>query len=201
MSCPSFDLEFPALVYLGTPEPNMKRSARWPSHHDVLSLPSILLLACGSTQPVLRDSSREVPVLAASAEELVPLHMPQADARGSRSFNVVYASSGTRDCDAEQIACFRRCWKADPPWPIEKGDKGHDKYCTKRCREEYMECVKELEVRPRPLTFPDMKAAKDWLSRHETEVLVGSIVVVAGATFVVATGGTGALILLPLAAL
>ena len=62
-----------------------------------------------------------------------------------------------------------------------------------------MECVKELEARP--LAFPDMKTAKDWLARHETEVLVGSLVVVAGATFVVATGGAGALVLIPLAAL
>jgi hypothetical protein len=113
----------------------------------------------------------------------------------------VYASSGTRDCDAEQIVCFRKCWKADPPWPIEKGDKGHDKYCTRKCREEYMECVKELEARPSPLTFPEMKAAKDWLASHKAEVLVGTIVVVAGATFVVATGGAGALVLVPLAAL
>jgi hypothetical protein len=111
----------------------------------------------------------------------------------------VCASSGTRDCDAEQIACFRKCWNSAPPWPLKRGDKGHDKYCTKKCREEYMECVKELEARP--LAFPDMKTAKDWLARHETEVLVGSLVVVAGATFVVATGGAGALVLIPLAAL
>ncbi|HEX8436855.1 hypothetical protein [Archangium sp.] len=171
------------------------------SDHVILCLPCILLVACGSTEPVLRGSSREVPVLAASAEEWGPLDEPRADARGSRAVDIVYASGGTRDCDAEQIACFRKCWKTEPPWPIEKGDKGHDKYCTKKCREEYMECVKELEARPRPLAFPDMKTAKDWLARHETEVLVGSIVVVAGATFVIATGGTGALILIPLAAL
>jgi hypothetical protein len=66
-----------------------------------------------------------------------------------------------------------------------------------------MECVKEVEARPRPLAFPDMKAAKDWLASHKTEVLVGTIVVVvvAGATFVVVTGGAGALVLVPLAAL
>jgi len=62
-----------------------------------------------------------------------------------------------------------------------------------------MECVKEVEARP--LAFPDMKTAKDWLERHKTEVLMGSIVLVAGVTFVVATGGSGALVLVPLAAL
>ena len=161
----------------------MNRIPRWLSHHDVLCLPAILLLvACSGAQPALRDSS-------------------WAEPRSTRAFDAVYASGGTRDCDAEQIVCFRKCWKAEPPWPIEKGDKGHDKYCTRKCREEYMECVKELDARPHPLAFPDMKAARDWLANHKTEVLVGTIVVVAGATFVVATGGAGALVLVPLAAL
>ncbi|WP_224371586.1 hypothetical protein [Hyalangium versicolor] len=62
-----------------------------------------------------------------------------------------------------------------------------------------MECLKETEAHP--LAFPDMEAAKGWLSRPRTEVLVGSIVMVAGAAFVVTTAGTGVLVLLPLAAL
>jgi hypothetical protein len=62
-----------------------------------------------------------------------------------------------------------------------------------------MECLKAVEARP--LAFPDMKTARDWVERHKPEVVVGSIVLVAGVAFVVSTGGAGALVLLPLAAL
>jgi hypothetical protein len=82
---------------------------------------------------------------------------------------------------------------------LKQGDKGHDKFCTRKCREEYMECLKETQARP--LTFPDLTSARSWLERHKTEVLVGSIVLVAGVAFIVSTGGAGALVLVPLAAL
>lgn len=62
-----------------------------------------------------------------------------------------------------------------------------------------MECLKNVEAQP--LAFPDMATAKNWLKRHEKEVLVGSIVLVAGAAFTVSTMGAGVLVLVPLAAL
>ncbi len=62
-----------------------------------------------------------------------------------------------------------------------------------------MQCVKEMEAQP--LMFPDMETAQDWLKRNKREVLVGSIVLVAGAAFVIGTAGAGVLVLVPLAAL
>jgi hypothetical protein len=62
-----------------------------------------------------------------------------------------------------------------------------------------MQCVKEMEAQP--LMFPDMETAQDWLKQNKKEVLVGSIVLVAGAAFVVGTAGAGVLVLVPLAAL
>jgi hypothetical protein len=62
-----------------------------------------------------------------------------------------------------------------------------------------MQCMKETEAQP--LTFSDMKTAQDWLNRNKAEVLVGSIVLVAGAAFVIGTAGAGVLVLIPLAAL
>lgn len=63
-----------------------------------------------------------------------------------------------------------------------------------------MECLKELEARP--LAFPDMKTAKEWLERHKKELLVGgTIILVAGVAFVIASGGSGVLVLVPLVAL
>lgn len=144
--------------------------------------------ACGGAQPMVREPPREP-----------RLQNGQVSPQTSRAFEIKYASSGSRNCDAEHIACFRRCWNTLPPWPLQYGDKGHDKYCTKKCREEYMECLKQMEARP--LAFPDIVTARNWLERHKVEVLAGSIVLVAGAVFVVSTGGAGALVLVPLAAL
>jgi hypothetical protein len=44
-----------------------------------------------------------------------------------------------------------------------------------------------------------MDEALDWLKSHKTEVALGTVVIVAGVAFVLTTGGSGALILAPLA--
>lgn len=113
--------------------------------------------------------------------------------------------SGGHDCDEEHIQCFDRCWnKAPPLTSIKKGSGMHNEYCTTLCLEEYMDCIEaqEQEERERKgtrLRFSDMDAALDWLRAHKTEVALGTVVVVAGVAFIVATGGAGALILAPLA--
>ena len=113
--------------------------------------------------------------------------------------------SGGRDCHQEQLLCFNRCWTTPPPYPHKKGDGWHHEYCTRTCREAYMECVKEQgseQKAPasRPLTFSDVDTALSWLREHKAEVALGTVVLVAGVSFVVATGGGGgALLLVPLA--
>jgi hypothetical protein len=54
----------------------------------------------------------------------------------------------------------------------------------------------ELE-RLRPQEFTAVDGAVDWLKRHRTGVLVGSVVVIAGVAFVVVSAGTGVVILAP----
>jgi hypothetical protein len=44
-----------------------------------------------------------------------------------------------------------------------------------------------------------MDRALAWLREHKAELALGTVVVVAGVAFVVATGGGGALLLVPLA--
>ena len=100
------------------------------------------------------------------------------------------------NCDQEQILCFRRCWREDPPWPIDKGKKGHYLYCQSKCLAEYMACIGQ-KVAER--AFASMAAANEWLVNHP-EIVVGTIVVVGGVTFIVATGGLGGLVLAPAAA-
>jgi hypothetical protein len=114
----------------------------------------------------------------------------------------VGGSSGT-DCDQEQVDCFEGCWNArDLPYPHIKRDEWYYKYCTKKCREEYVECIKEKEKMsqeaPR-LAFASMDSALDWLRAHKASLIIGTVVAVAGVSFVVATGGSGALLLVPVA--
>jgi len=100
------------------------------------------------------------------------------------------------ECDEQHVECFRSCWEARPPWPLKRGDAGHYKYCTSKCLAEYMACLTKAGLLR---TFDSLKNAKDWLAQHP-EVLVGTVVVVAGTAFIISTGGAGALILLPLGA-
>jgi hypothetical protein len=51
-----------------------------------------------------------------------------------------------------------------PPWPRKRGSARHHNYCTEKCLQEYMECTKQTEARP--LMFPDLQTARDWLKEH-----------------------------------
>jgi hypothetical protein len=108
--------------------------------------------------------------------------------------------AGFRNCDAEQHACFNECWKSDPlPFPHEKRDGWFYEYCTRECRKLYMECEKSNEKKARELKFSRVDEAIEWIRNHKAEVMLGTVVVIAGVAFIVTTGGSGALILAPLA--
>jgi len=58
-----------------------------------------------------------------------------------------------------------------------------------------MECL-ELQ-RARALEFHAVEDAVEWLKRHRTELVVGSIVVIAGVAFITLSAGAGVVILVP----
>ena len=72
---------------------------------------------------------------------------------------------------------------------------GKSEFCRKECQQAYDDC-RELE-RLQPQEFTAVDGLMDWLKRHRNEVLVGSIIVVAGATFMVISAGAGLLVLAP----
>lgn len=124
------------------------------------------------------------------------------DARGVGSA-LGSGGSGGRDCQAEHEACFRRCWeKSRPKYPHKHGE-WYYKRCTSDCREEFNRCEEEQEneaaKRVGELKFSRVDEAVEWLKNHKTEVVLGTVVVVAGVAFIVTTGGSGALVLAPLA--
>lgn len=110
-------------------------------------------------------------------------------------------------CDDELNQCFTRCWEsAKQPYPHVDHNEWYYEHCTRECRKQYMQCVEGMEKeeaerakkRP-PLEFSSFDKARDWIRAHKAEVALGTVVVVAGAAFIIATGGSGALILAPLA--
>jgi hypothetical protein len=108
-------------------------------------------------------------------------------------------------CGEVQNTCFRQCWERAPRFTsIRKGSAEHHRDCTSVCLEEFMRCIKEQEglerqTQKQELRFPHIDDALSWLRAHKTQVAVGTIVLIAGVAFVVATSGAGALVLAPLA--
>jgi hypothetical protein len=131
-----------------------------------------------------------------TASELDRALLDEALVRARQSGPVELATRRARDCDKEQVECFRRCWKRKPPSPIERGGPSHYAHCQNTCREAYMDCLKLNELHAQEFTA--MNDAIDWLKRHRQEVMVGSIITAAGVTFIVISAGAGVLVLAPL---
>lgn len=110
--------------------------------------------------------------------------------------------AGSRDCQAEHEECFRQCWrKSRPPYP-HKHDEWYYKRCTADCRKAFNECVDEQEAEAKEakkLEFRSVDQAIEWISNNKAKVALGTVIIIAGAAFVITTGGSGALILAPLA--
>ncbi len=110
--------------------------------------------------------------------------------------------SGDRDCDHEFKLCMKRCWDKRYPWPHNKQQSGwYYERCEQDCNKSYKECEEEAERarEQEKLKFSRMDEAIDWIQKHKAEVALGTVVIVAGVAFVLATGGAGALVLAPLA--
>ena len=144
-------------------------------------------------------------------------HARPAQASSTRTYVIDEDASGVGsalgtggsgyDCDDELSRCFNKCWEsAKQPYPHVEHNEWYYEYCTRECRKQYMQCVEEQEKedaervkRRPPLEFSSLDKARDWIRAHKAEVALGTVVIVAGAAFIIATGGSGALILAPLA--
>jgi hypothetical protein len=172
----------------------------------------LVVLACSGVRPpvpterfqtpqgqflVIRDTLDEAQAVTwLSASEFDRSLLDQALVRSRDSGPVVLAARRARDCDKEQIECFRRCWKRKPPYPSERGDPGHYAHCQETCLRAYEDCLARNKLLAQE--FSVMDDAIDWLKRHHREVLVGTLITAAGVTFIVVSAGAGALVLAPL---
>jgi hypothetical protein len=110
--------------------------------------------------------------------------------------------SGGYDCDEEFKQCMKRCWDKRYPWPHNKPQAGwYHERCEQDCNKTYNDCEDEKEEveKRKKLKFSRMDEAIAWLRSHKAEAALGTVVIVAGVAFVLTTGGSGALILAPLA--
>ncbi|HLL00231.1 MAG TPA: hypothetical protein VK539_06565 [Myxococcaceae bacterium] len=115
-------------------------------------------------------------------------------------------------CDGRYDQCERDCLKSSRPFAI-----GHRQYvdtqtqpwriarrwwCPRNCLAASIECKKGRGewADEYAAEFDAMDPAIDWIKRHRTELVVGSVVVIAGVAFAVVVAGTGgaALVLAPL---
>jgi hypothetical protein len=113
--------------------------------------------------------------------------------------------AGDDICQKELEKCMALCWqKHSWPYPHNKQQAGwYYKRCTADCNRQFKDCEEEYEEAAREkekkLEFSRMNEAIEWIREHKTEVALGTVVVVAGVAFVITTGGSGLLILSPLA--
>jgi len=171
-------------------------------HLCLLVMPALLFLGCGSVRPHMAEHSGEPASAEARSRPMaVPGLMEVDEQSPARPLEgrILLVSGRNRDCDAEQIECFSKCWNKKPPYPYQRGKADHHEYCSNKCLKAYMACLKERNARA--LEFPTMQAAQDWLKQHGQDILAGTLVVVAGAVLVVVVVETGGLALVPLLAL
>lgn len=176
----------------------------------------VWLAACGTTRHTAPASAEELTHLALIIRE-------QADGVVTHSWQPVReldlsrlsAPPGTReiasrlrrvarqprDCDEENRECIRECMSRPLPRGFghttsdRRGKGGKEAYCRGRCWQPYRDCQELEKLQPQKFTAVD--AAVDWLKQNRREVLLGSVVVIAGVVFVVASMGAGLVVLAP----
>jgi hypothetical protein len=120
-------------------------------------------------------------------------------AAGSGVQGPIVHAAWTRNCEDELDSCVETCMKSlrGPNWShANRGAKAA--ICRDRCRPAYQDCS-QLRDQAGALKFPVIGAAVEWLKQHREELLIGTVVIIAGVAFVVVVVGSGgtALVLAP----
>lgn len=173
---------------------------------------ALLLLSCGSTRhaaPSSEELTGFVLIIEEASDGQVHHSWQRAAEFDLSRHDLLFSSSGTygsivlaasrpRDCDQEQIDCHRACMKRRFPSDlshIKREDGSKDRYCARECLFEYQDCLKLQNLSA--LEFSAINDAVKWLKQNRKEILVGSIVIIAGVAFVTLSAGTGLVILAP----
>jgi hypothetical protein len=111
----------------------------------------------------------------------------------------IVRATWTRSCEDERDACETMCKQArrGRNWShASKGSKAE--MCRDKCAPAYNDCC-QLREQAEALEFSAIDEAVGWLKQHHEELLVGTVVVIAGVAFVAVVAGSGgtALVLMP----
>jgi hypothetical protein len=117
----------------------------------------------------------------------------------------------SRACNEVMERCLELCMaRAMPDWashirarfPNTAAGRRQAKYvfCQEECAKERNACYAKLRrERQEAMEFSSADRAIDWIKRHKTELLVGSVVIIAAVAFIaVACGSRGCVILIPI---
>ncbi|WP_244222009.1 hypothetical protein [Corallococcus exercitus] len=113
---------------------------------------------------------------------------------------IVRTARSVRDCDAENLECIQQCMRTPLPRGyghvrIPRGAGGKNDHCVNQCEPAYRDCLELEALRPQELSSTE--ALSEWANRHREFLLVGSVVIIAGVTFVVVSAGVGLIVLAP----
>ncbi|MDC0711945.1 hypothetical protein POL68_25985 [Stigmatella sp. ncwal1] len=177
---------------------------------------SALAISCGSTRynapvsdEVLRRSvlfiqdlpdGRTIHSWRQTKEVDLSQYEPLSRSRGAAR-NIVLATGRKRDCDEENRECIRECMSRSLPRGLGhitsrgRGLGGKEAYCNDKCMQPYLDCAQLQDLEPQEFTAVD--TAVDWVKRHRTLILTGTVVIIAGVAFIVISAGAGLVILAP----
>ncbi|OJT16832.1 hypothetical protein BO221_47885 [Archangium sp. Cb G35] len=178
----------------------------------------LMLMSCSATRPTLAGPSgpqdlAEYVLIIQEKPDGQPTHewrpaqdidLSQYPHRVSRKTNTgrILRATFTRDCEEELHACYQDCMSRPlPPGygsvKIPRKAGGKAEWCNKKCLQPYNDCcrLRELEAH----RFETIGPAVEWAKQHRKQILTGTIIIIAGVTFV-ACGGPGILILAPASA-
>ncbi|REG31687.1 hypothetical protein ATI61_10511 [Archangium gephyra] len=185
-----------------------------------LMVPSLclLLMSCSATRPTLAGPSgpqdlAEYVLIIQEKPDGQPLHewrpaqdidlsqYPYGASRKTGAGRILRATF-TRDCEEELHACYQDCMSRPlPPGyggiKIPRKAGGKAEWCNKKCLQPYNDCCRLRELKAQ--RFETIGPAVEWAKQYREQILTGTVIIIAGVTFV-AFGGPGILILAPVSA-
>jgi hypothetical protein len=190
----------------------------------------LLLASCSATQHVSpgpvgpHDVSRYILIVhdapgGKALHEWKPLRdvdrarfqYPARDTSARRGF--VHVSSTGRDqyCEGRRTQCEADCLRSRRPFPVGHllypeyegpWSKGKQWWCPRACRMLADMCRRGMGewAEDHSEEFGDVDSAVDWVKSHREEILVGTVIVIAGVAFIAVgmVAGVGALVFVPL---
>jgi len=182
----------------------------------------LLLGSCSATGPMVagpsgpRDLSRYVLVIEKTADGQATHTWKPAkdfDLTESRSLasvpahegRIVRVSLNAAECERQYEICVPECRASTSIHQVDKyiydskqygpWRTGKKSYCMSACMKQLANC--QGEAGREPVKFEAIDTAVDWLKRHQDELALGAVVVIAGVAFHVAVCAGGIVLLAP----